>query len=199
VKRLAGEPLRDKHIRHSLVSYLRRLDSSAAIIHELPLSRGDRRADLVRVNGALEGYEIKSEQDSLSRLAAQVLEYEKICEYSTVVVARRHLERAKASIGANWGIIVADIHGSGVSFEIVRKARLNPSLDSQTMVRVLWKTECVRTLRNIGHKADWDAPVIELWERLSNFPPDIICEHLKTALKARQMKSKRSSQRQDDG
>src|SRR5689334_18909683 len=83
--------LRDKDIRSALVSHLRRTDPEVVIFHELPLSRGERRADVVAINGVLAGYEIKSDGDSLDKLKAQASEYESVFEYVTVVLARRHL------------------------------------------------------------------------------------------------------------
>lgn len=185
MKRDAAEPLKDRHIRSALVAYLRQHDRSAAILHELPLSRGARRADVVRVNGSLDGYEIKSEQDSLTRLVAQADEYEKICEYISVVITERHLIQAKKALGSHWGVIVAKPWGSGVRFHVHRKAKRNRQLDARTLVRVLWKTECVNALREMGIPTRRDTPVLELWERLAVLPAADVCAHLRNALKAR--------------
>ena len=82
-------------------------DASTIIVEELGLCRGTVRADMAVINGILKGYEIKSDRDTLTRLANQAGTYNRIFDTLTIVVADRHLERTEQIIPSWWGIEVA--------------------------------------------------------------------------------------------
>jgi hypothetical protein len=69
-------------------------ETDTVLIEELGICRGQVRVDLAVVNGELHGYEIKSDRDSLRRLAVQLDFYGKVCDRATLVVAQRHLHHA---------------------------------------------------------------------------------------------------------
>jgi hypothetical protein len=180
-----GDSVRDRHIRPALVAYLQAKDPAAAIFHELPLGRGQRRADVACVNGVLAGYEIKSAGDSLARLDGQAAEYATVFEFMTIVVAPRHLHGAREVVPKTWGILATDASTDGVAFRSVRMPRRNAALDKGALVRLLWKQECVRALRAEGLAADRNAPVVVLWAALERLPRNALCGHVRDALKAR--------------
>ncbi len=67
-------PLADSDIRPLLREWLRARhegDPETVILDELGICRGRVRIDLTVVNGLLHGYEIKSDRDTLARLATQ--------------------------------------------------------------------------------------------------------------------------------
>jgi hypothetical protein len=178
-------PVLDPHIRAVLVAKLRADDPSAVIFQEQPLSRSERRADVVAVNGSICGYEIKSERDSLARLAGQADHYAGVCEYMTVVLARRHLRRARCTVPAQWGIMVAEPAPEGLTLRSVRRARRNRRLDTEALIRLLWRDECVRVLRNNGVRVKRNALVIDLWASMALLPPRTLLREVRDALKAR--------------
>lgn len=181
----AAEPIRDKHIRAALVAYLREKDSAACIFHELPLSRGERRADIVSVNGSLAGYEIKSDGDSLARLSDQAQTYAAVFEYMTLVVARRHIAGVRRLVPRQWGIMEVVSSSLGVHFKHVRKPSQNRSIDCKVLLRLLWKDECLRILKAHGERADRNSPIIEIWSRLEKMPACALLADVRNALKAR--------------
>ena len=74
-KKARGTGVSDAEIRPALRERLIRRHANEAdtvLIEELGLRRGKVRVDLTVVNGSLHGFEIKSDRDSLRRLAAQV-------------------------------------------------------------------------------------------------------------------------------
>jgi hypothetical protein len=176
----------DRHIRGALVNYLRLSDPSAAIFHEVPLGRGERRADVVSVNGHIAGFEIKSERDSLARLKGQAVRYDSVCEYSTIVVAPKHLKQVREMIPSAWGILVTDGDAT-VALNRVRTARPNRNLDKWSLIRLMWKSECVGALRRRNRSIRADLPVIAYWEALNLLPMSFVIGEVRTALKKRQI------------
>ncbi|WP_168198409.1 sce7726 family protein [Crassaminicella thermophila] len=53
-------------------------DPTTKLIHEMDVCFGTSRIDIAVINGKIHGYEIKSEQDTLDRLPAQIESYNKI-------------------------------------------------------------------------------------------------------------------------
>src|SRR5438874_50079 len=103
-------PLGDQEIRHGLLRRLRvrhRNAAGVALVEELGLCRGQVRVDLVVVNGSLHGYEIKSDRDSLRRLAGQVAVYGRVLDRASLVVGTRHGYTAISSVPDWWEMQLA--------------------------------------------------------------------------------------------
>lgn len=177
--------LRDPEIRKALVAELRGEDPDAVIFHELPLVRGNGRADVVAVNGSIKGYEIKSDYDSLARLYTQRALYDHTCEFVTIIVTAKHLHRAKASVPQSWGISVAARSQIGkVRIKRIRPAKYNQPL-MRVLIKQLWKTECVRLLNENGIRQDRNAPVRHVWDQMENLPKTVLEQGVRLALKRR--------------
>lgn len=65
------------------------VDSEAVLISEMTVANWTRRADIVLANGALWGFELKSDADNLSRLPGQLETFQGHFEKFTVVAAQR--------------------------------------------------------------------------------------------------------------
>ena len=144
------------------------------IIEELGLCRGIVRVDIAVVNGALKGYEIKSDQDTLKRLSAQAATYSRIFETMTVVVAERHLLTAEALIPDWWGIQVATSHHSSsvITIDHVRGESTNPGVDPGLLVQLLWRDEVLSLLDQVNaSKSVRSKPRRVLWEVLARTVP----------------------------
>ena len=57
------------------------------------------------LNGSIHGFEIKSEVDSLSRLASQAQLYGECLDYVTLVVAKKHIQPAMQCVPPWWGVM----------------------------------------------------------------------------------------------
>jgi hypothetical protein len=66
------------------------------------------------VNGSLPGFEIKRGRDSLRRLARQVPCYDRIFDYSPVVVAARHAPNVSNAVPSYWGIRIVQSETGGI-------------------------------------------------------------------------------------
>lgn len=162
--------MRDIDIRVALDEKLRakwgdRVD--AVVRHELGVCAGERRVDVALINGHLDGWEIKSDRDSLTRLAGQVEAYSKVLDRSWLVTTDRHLGRAMDVVPGWWGLARATATATGVKVIELRRPRQSPLLDSMATAQLLWRDEAMGILRRydlaagLGGKARW-----YVWERL---------------------------------
>lgn len=115
-----------------------RHDPDTLLISELGLCMGATRVDLAVVNGLLAGYEIKSQRDTLRRLPAQAALYSRILDEATIVASTRHLGPAMEIVPDWWGVLEAASPGQ---FDVVRSAGVNPAVDREALVQLLWRDE----------------------------------------------------------
>ena len=99
--------LYDKDIREPLYDFLEEEYGRVRVLEEKNI--GGSRADvLMIVPGALFGLEIKSDADSYTRLASQVKDYDRFCDYCYVVAGSSHAAHVDEHVPAYWGIITVD-------------------------------------------------------------------------------------------
>ena len=146
--------MNDAQIRSSFHSKKLRTHHAAPdtlVVDELGLKHGRCRADIAVINGHLIGYEIKSDDDSLHRLAQQVEAYNGVFDRATAVVGRRHLGGVKKLVPRWWGIMVAmEGQRGAIHFETIRRAALNPSADDFAVAQLLWRSEAEEELVKQG-------------------------------------------------
>ncbi len=163
--------MRDTEIREFLRLRLRAMisgDTNAFILEEFGLCQHEARIDLAVLNGEFVGFEIKSDSDSLSRLARQEAVYSRILDRVILVVGQTHIERATTIVPAWWGIWQARTTGLDMELVEVRPAGLNPALDCSALVRLLWRTESIEILkRHQIEKGVLSKPRKLLWQRLT--------------------------------
>lgn len=179
--------MNDRQIRPALIQSIRSRDPSVAIFEELPIYRGEGRADVAAVNGAMYGYEIKGSTDTTARLEKQVGDYERIFDYCFVVVAENHLKKVRDIIPRNWGVMVArEDSPERISIEQVRQATRNRHTDPEAVFRLMWRQEAIRALRNCGCPVGSNTLISSVWDIIAKtMPPKTIASAVREALKAR--------------
>ena len=188
----------DRDIRPTLLRAVREDHPGATLFEEFPVCRKGR-ADLVAVNAALWGYEIKSERDTLSRLPIQIERYECICDFSTVVSAERHLKNVKQLIPSHWGVVSVSGPADNCFLEEVRKPKRNPNRQIDHIIRLLWKTECVKVLRSHGIAVSRNSSVRAIWTMLQGLPIVDLDVSVRCALKERHTLEFAAQRMTDDG
>lgn len=144
----------DKDIREPLFDYLDARYGKVRVIEEKEINRS--RADVLAiVEGAIIGFEIKSDSDSYTRLKTQVKDYDKFCDKCYVVVGESHIHVDK-HIPDYWGIIVVNQENVIVD----RDAELCPKVKLRNQLDMLWRNE----LLNIQLKEG--LPKLARWKRL---------------------------------
>lgn len=123
----------------------------AIVLDELGLKHGKCRADIAVINGRLVGYEIKSNEDSLRRLAEQVEIYSAVFDRASVIVGAKHANSAQSLVPDWWGVIVCD-QGTrgGLSFKTLRRASSNAAVDPFSLAQLLWREEAASILEHFG-------------------------------------------------
>src|ERR1035438_3619867 len=154
-------------------------DSNTVVVEELGIFSGAVRADIAVINGSLKGYEIKSDRDTLARLANQAVMYSKVFDTVTIVLADRHLERAARLIPDWWGIEVAVTDGSPkLQLSRIRNESLNSEVDPFALVQLLWRDEALALLGEASSS-----------ERLTSRPRRFLWQALATAVPLPELKS----------
>lgn len=145
--------MRDRDIRSALHSTELRPfaeDGHSLVLDEMGICAGDFRVDIAVVNGALHGYEIKSDRDTLGRLPAQADAYSRVFDTMTLVVGAAHAVRAIEIVPAWWSILLASPVVDGASLECIRPGGVNPGQDPHAVAQLLWREEAVALLRARG-------------------------------------------------
>ncbi|MBI4849787.1 MAG: sce7726 family protein [Nitrospirae bacterium] len=162
--------MRDIDIRKVLLKSFRRQyknDTDTLLIPELGLCQGNARVDLAVVNGLIHGYEIKSERDTLNRLAGQQDIYNKVLDCVTVVAGSCHLLKIKKRVPSWWGISEAKFKNKKLTIIEVRPCKKNASVNPSALVQLLWRDEALSILkqRNL-HRGVVSKPRNLIWGRL---------------------------------
>ncbi len=160
---------------------------NAMVRHEMPLCLGAARIDVAVVGRHFEGFEIKSDGDSLSRLSAQAATYAQVLDQVTLVVTARHLARAEAAAPDWWGLWLVEEFRSAPRLQCVRRGRTNRQLDPLAVAQLLWRDEVLTTLRRLGHAAGSKrATRWVLWSRLAALLPlPTLRAEVRAAIRAR--------------
>jgi hypothetical protein len=146
--------LRDSDIRLRLDAMLREVHShesdSTLIRHEVGLCAAERRIDVAVINGEFTGYEIKSDEDTLRRLAGQVQAYGRVLDRAILVTTKRHLQAAIEELPAWWGIMLATETDGEIAISYVRCSSTNVQQDSFSLAQQLWRDEALEELQMRG-------------------------------------------------
>lgn len=186
-KQMVG--ISDRTIRTALKPKLldKQPHGDTVLLEELGLCRGLVRADIAVVNGALHGYEIKSDLDSLHRTQNQADVYSKILDYATLVVGSRLLENAVRVIPEWWGVLHARLGVDGLEFKTIRDARENSGRDPRALAELLWFEEAIALLEKFDvARGVRGKPRRVLWDRISErVRVEEIASAVRAALKTR--------------
>jgi hypothetical protein len=163
-------------------------NEDTVLLEELGVARGFARIDLALVNGAIHGFEIKSDRDTLRRLRGQAELFSRVLDRATLVATERHLDEAQGILPAWWGIQrVEATAGGALAFRAIRRGRENPAPDPRTLVEFLWLDDALALLEeNNAARGVRGKPRPYLWDRICEaLEPEAIARAVRTQLKAR--------------
>jgi hypothetical protein len=155
--------MREADIKRALTLHL---ESSVryptgVFLEELEINGGEIRADLVHLHDDIHCYEIKSDTDTLRRLANQGSRYSRAFDLVTLVVAERHLAKALPMLPSWWGVLLVR-EVEGVSFEQVRAATPHLQHRSEVIASLLKRDEALQVLEEIGTVKGWKSKSLYL-------------------------------------
>lgn len=151
-------------------------------------ARVDVRVDVAVINGEISGWEIKSDEDTLTRLAGQVDAYGQVLDRATLVTTPRWEERARHRIPEWWGITVVEETPAAIVVYERRQSKDNSRrLDPMSLAQLLWREEALDELRQRGQARGLSAKARHyIWERLAEvIPLDELRPLVRARLKAR--------------
>lgn len=180
----------DSMVRQAIRTRLARAHAGedAVIVDELRVSRGSARMDVAVINGRIEGYEIKSDKDTLDRLPRQAEMFSLVADRMTLVVGEKHLDKAQRIVPEWWSIMTTSQSRKGtLKLAIDRTGRLNRNRDSKALVEVLERHEILAMMSVYGiDKGLRSAAYAELVEfSVSSLSRDDIAEFVKRMVKLR--------------
>jgi len=189
-KSMSKTKLRDRDVRCALTQRLSDSfaeDPDTMIVQEFGIRHGASRVDIAVINGAIHGYEIKSEADTLTRLPHQVDIYSKVLDYASLVVSPSHIKKAIEIIPQWWGILSVEERAGEVAICKIRKAKFNRSHQMIAIAELLWRDEVIEELEKCGiKKKELRKPRSHLYERLvGKYPDKRLRKIVRTRLKER--------------
>lgn len=168
---------------------IKKEDPFTKIIDELGLCQGDARIDIAAINGAIHGFEIKSESDDLRRLPTQIELYNKVLDTITIVTSMHHITKIKKIIPSWWGIIIVEKKlKNNIILHNESKADSNSQIDPNSLVQLLWREEALNILKEKNlEKGLINKPRMFLWNKLvKEFPLERLKSYIIEILKSRQ-------------
>jgi hypothetical protein len=183
--------LADADIRPALRAWLRERHAGkpdTVILDELAICRGQVRIDLAVVNGLVHGYEIKSDRDTLARLAGQADIYSRVLDRATIVVGGSHLDAALAAVPEWWGVVLVQSRAEVARFVVQRRGSRNPERDPRALVEFLWREDALALLEQrqaaLGVRGKTR---LAMWERICDVcDVEQIAAAVRTRLKSRE-------------
>lgn len=112
------------------------------IANEFTYNSGERRADLVVVNGHLVAFEVKSHADTLERLESQSSEYSRFFEKTVYVVDEVHVSRVTGLIANQdelWA--VQSDERDSATIRRIKAGKLNDGLSKADLLTHLTKND----------------------------------------------------------
>lgn len=139
----------EQSIRDWTKSYLavRLDDPRSVLVDELVLPDGSARIDLALFNGRIEGYELKSDLDSLKRLPYQIAQYSCYFDRLFVVTTEKHLDGALSLLPEWWGVMKVSNRANGLAATRIRTAKRNPQRSLEMQLSLLWKSDLIELIK----------------------------------------------------
>ena len=139
------------------------------VLDECGLRHGSAIIDILVISDNLEGFEIKSDVDSLHRLKNQSKIFSDTLDKMTLVVGQKLIEGAMKIIPDWWGVKLVTRETDGnIKFDTIKSSTLNFNVDILSAVKLLWKDEALDILKDVdpNHGVRWK-PKKEIYLRLA--------------------------------
>lgn len=140
--------IRDMLLNTFLKKY--RTSDNSLILAEVGIMNGNSIVDLAVFSSFYnQAFEIKSSEDSLSRLPKQLQDYIQVFDYITVITQPSHLDEVQRICPKFIGILVVY---NDWTMEYVQKPTASPVVNKKKLIKVLWRDEVYAFLKEKGIK-----------------------------------------------
>lgn len=134
------------HIKDSLLKHYYE-DTHSKVVRELSLPIAKARIDVAVINGHLHGYEIKSASDTLTRLPNQMIAYQKVFDYVSVITEEKYAKKIQMQVPDWVGIYVCTDTPGMDGIVIYQEANFNEHKEGFHVAKLLWKEELIEVLQ----------------------------------------------------
>lgn len=138
---MAAASLTAEVITVALIKELAKSAPDAVVLEEFACPSG--RLDVLAVTDRLDGFEVKSDLDSLQRVESQLAAYTRYCQTLTFVAGKTLAVPLLRRLPSWCGVMLAIRAGNEISFLELRKARRNPFADAQRAALLLRRDELI--------------------------------------------------------
>lgn len=148
---------------------------------------GNSIADIVMFNGTSKAFEIKTELDSKQRLNTQLADYRKIFKQSYIVTHEGLMDKYLKE-DESVGLIILKETSRSLKMEEIRSARINYSIDSDTIIRAIRTNEYKNIIKDyfeVLPKMNSFNMFDRCKELMLEIPPEILNELFINQLKKR--------------
>ena len=169
--------MKDIDIREVLFDYLDEKYGRIRILEEKVIYGS--RADVIGIiEDKIIGFEIKSDNDSYTRLKTQIKDYEKYCDECYLVVGKKHEKHANEHVPSYWGILVADEN------EVIlqREASVCPKVKIKYQLDMLWRREIDAMVLSLAYPAYKSYSKAKVEERIIEKTDPFVLKHLITEI-----------------
>jgi hypothetical protein len=180
--------LSETQIRSALLAHLRvQLGAGDAVVEELGIEHGSARVDVAVAGQELTGFEIKSDYDTLDRLARQMHAYHRVFDALTLVTTPAYADQAEALLPSWWGIVLAEREHDEVVLTERRHALSHDRQESYSLASLLWRDEAYAFLvEESGSVVKQRAARDVIYEAIANSVPRArIRDRVLTTLRSR--------------
>jgi len=163
--------VKEADIKAALIDRLvekKQVDGDAIIANELVVA--DRRADIVVANRKLHAFEIKSDSDSLYRLAPQVDVYSQHFNKVTVVCGPKYINAIMSLLDKDIAVWLVQKRNSRIEWKVIRRGRCCQLTDRDKLLSFLPMANAIPLLRSHGVSCSWGIPRAELTHRALKIP-----------------------------
>jgi hypothetical protein len=152
--------LAEKEIRASLAQHLSRSEPGVHVVQEFA-GAGGRLDVLAASRSSLQGFEIKSDYDTLGRVESQIAAFARYVDTLTFVAGRRHAFTLLRELPVWCGVKLAYRSGTLVNIVELRACRENPLLDARSRLSLLWRDELLAISGDLARSGDRRADIRE--------------------------------------
>lgn len=153
------------------------------VLEEMGILHGSSIVDICVISKIYNhAFEIKSADDSLTRLPSQLKDYIQVFDYITIITQPSHLNALLPLLPPFIGIILTYDNNH---LEHYRMATANTNVKMKKLVHLLWKKEIYDFLRTKGHKGISSFSYAKLRKLLESYNDKEIRELVFNTLKER--------------
>jgi hypothetical protein len=192
-----SHPLSEASLRSALLARLSfSMGKNDLLIEELGVEHGSARIDVALASSVLTGYEIKSDYDTLDRLARQMHSYHRVFDTLTIVTTSTFVDQITALLPAWWGILIGEkTSEGGVGLKSYRQASSHTRQDARSIASLLWRDDAYSfAVEQLGSVVKPRATRDALYDLLAEqVPLEIIRQRVLATLRSRDDLRKRST------